>query len=163
MGNIFGELWRYYNQGGPVMYLITACAIFALYVIIYKMIVFFRLRIDTNEFVTKQFEDTLSEGRAKLIPEVSNLNRFWRLLGPFMIRRLKDEMVELKEKHRQIMILPMDDEHRQMYDEYEQWATETIRKAMNNGEGQKRSIWVSSAVPSGNSVSRPPCQRHPTI
>lgn len=53
MGNIFGELLRYYLQGGPVMYLITICALFALYVIIYKMIVFFRLRIDTNEFVTK--------------------------------------------------------------------------------------------------------------
>lgn len=92
----------------------------------------------TNEFVTKQFEDTLSEGRAKLIPEVSNLNRFWRLLGPFMIRRLKDQMIELKEKHRQIMILPMDDEHRQLYGEYEQWATDTIRKAMNNGEGLEK-------------------------
>ncbi len=60
MGNLFGQLFRYYLQGGPVMYLITACAVFALYVIIYKIIVFFRTRIDTNEFITKVRKNLLS-------------------------------------------------------------------------------------------------------
>ncbi len=46
------------------------------------------------EYVTKQYEETLSEGRAKLLPEVSNLNRFWRIFASFTIRRLKDEMIQ---------------------------------------------------------------------
>jgi SNF2 family DNA or RNA helicase len=49
----------------------------------------------TYEFVDRQFEDSLHEGRAKLLPEVSNLNRFWRLMASFAIRRRKDDIYDL--------------------------------------------------------------------
>jgi len=84
----------------------------------------------TFKFVTRQFEDTLSEGRAKIIPEVSNLNRFWRIMAPFMVRRLKDEMIELPEKNKKIIFLDMDREHENLYSAFEEWARDRIRKAM---------------------------------
>ena len=56
----------------------------------------------TYEFVTRQFEESLHEGRAKLLPEVSNLNRFWRLMASFAVRRRKDEVFELPAKQRTI-------------------------------------------------------------
>jgi len=88
----------------------------------------------TFEYVTKQFEDTLSEGRARLLPEVSNVNRFWRIFASFTIRRLKDEMIELPEKHRHIILLPMDEEHKAVYNQYQEWAQDTIKNALSRAE-----------------------------
>lgn len=116
----------------------------------------------TFEYVTKQFEDTLSEGRAKLIPEVSNLNRFWRILASFTVRRLKDEMIELPAKHRHVLLLPMDPEHEQLYNEYQDWATNVIAnalaKASETGEVNmgiiSAALWklrFSSTVPTASS------------
>jgi len=103
----------------------------------------------TFEYVTQEFEDSLHEGRAKLIPEVSNLNRFWRLISSFTIRRLKDSMVELPEKHREILLLPMDQTHKQLYDRYQTWATDVIRDAIQiasrNG-GEVNMGLISSAL-----------------
>lgn len=103
----------------------------------------------TFEYVTKQFEDTLSEGRAKLIPEVSNLNRFWRIIASFTIRRLKDEMIELPKKHKHILLLPMDQEHTDIYNEYQEWAKNRISKALQmasqNGQDVNMGI-ISSAL-----------------
>src|SRR6185369_15254436 len=65
----------------------------------------------TYEFVDRQFEDSLHEGRAKLLPEVSNLNRFWRLMASFAIRRRKDDIFDLPAKERQIILLDLDDAH----------------------------------------------------
>jgi predicted RNA methylase/superfamily II DNA or RNA helicase len=102
----------------------------------------------TFEYVTKQFEDTLHEGRGRMIPEVSNLNRFWRIMASFTIRRLKDDMVKLPEKKRNILLLPMDAEHEQVYFEYQSWASNAITKAMQNAEqnGGEVNMGVISAA-----------------
>ena len=77
MGYLFGQLWKYYNDGGPVMWLISACAIFAIYVIIYKLIVFFRSGIDTSEFVTKVRKNLLSENVDGAISHVIDTINGW--------------------------------------------------------------------------------------
>jgi len=87
----------------------------------------------TYDFVDREFEDTLCKGRAKLIPEVSNLNRFRRLLAPMSIRRVKSAMPELKKlppKHRHVEHLPMTREHADLYWELEEAATKAINKEM---------------------------------
>ena len=103
----------------------------------------------TFEYVTKEFEDSLHEGRAKLIPEVSNLNRFWRILASFTIRRLKDSMIELPEKHRQILLLPMDQAHQELYNRFNTWARDVIRDALNMAQRNNTEVnmgLISSAL-----------------
>ncbi len=103
----------------------------------------------TFEYTTKQFEETLSEGRAKLIPEVSNLNRFWRIMASFTIRRLKAEMIALPKKNKQVLLLPMDSEHDNIYQEFQEWGQAVIQKAFNlanqNGTDVNMGI-ISSAL-----------------
>jgi len=101
------------------------------------------------EYTTKQFEETLSEGRAKLIPEVSNLNRFWRIMASFTIRRLKDEMIALPKKNKQVLLLPMDTDHQEIYQEFQDWAKEAIQKAFtiaNQNGGEVNMGIISSCL-----------------
>lgn len=100
MGNIFGALWRYYNQGGPVMYLISACAIFAFYVIIYKIIVFYKSRIDTSEFITKVRKNLLSgnvDGAIKSCEEYRSPVAAVTKLGLLKVGAPRDEMEKAME------------------------------------------------------------------
>jgi SNF2 family DNA or RNA helicase len=94
----------------------------------------------TFKYVTKEFEDTLHEGRAQLIPEVSNLNRFWRLIAPFTIRRMKDEMIELPKKNKHILMLPMDPDHADIYNEFQQWAKKLISKEFERASREDRDV-----------------------
>ena len=48
-----GDLLRYYLQGGPVMHMITILSLFSLTCIIYKLIVFRRVKMNVNEFIAK--------------------------------------------------------------------------------------------------------------
>lgn len=102
----------------------------------------------TFEFVSMEFKDTLTTGRRKIIPEVSNLNRFWRILGAFTIRRLKEEMVELPEKRKSILLLDMDPEHDELYAEYAEWAKKQIDKELRKPEAEmnmgviSRCLWA---------------------
>jgi biopolymer transport protein ExbB len=48
-----GNLLKYYFDGGPVMHFISLCSLASVTVIIYKIVVFVRIRIDVNEFVSK--------------------------------------------------------------------------------------------------------------
>ncbi|MEO6325920.1 MAG: DEAD/DEAH box helicase, partial [Thermoanaerobaculia bacterium] len=100
----------------------------------------------TYEFVTRQFEETLHEGRAKLLPEVSNLNRFWRLLGAFTVRRKKDDVFSLPEKRRQIYLLTPDHDHKKLYDEYQSWAQREIQQAMRQNDGNPNMGVISNAL-----------------
>jgi len=100
----------------------------------------------TYQFVSRQFEETLHEGRAKLLPEVSNLNRFWRLLGAFTIRRKKDDIYALPEKRRTIYVLPLDPDHRTLYTDYEEWATKEIQKALRQNPGSPNMGAISNAL-----------------
>jgi len=100
----------------------------------------------TYEFVDRQFEDTLHEGRAKLLPEVSNLNRFWRLMASFSIRRRKDDIYVLPPKQRQIVLLDLDDGHRNLYSSYAEWAQHTIAKALRESDGNPNMGLISGAL-----------------
>ncbi|MEO6325931.1 MAG: helicase-related protein [Thermoanaerobaculia bacterium] len=100
----------------------------------------------TYEFVTRQFEETLSEGRAKLLPEVSNLNRFWRLLAAFTVRRRKDDIFSLPEKRRQIYLLTPDRDHAKLYADYQEWAQREIQQAMRQNEGNPNMGVISNAL-----------------
>ncbi|MFH1759919.1 MAG: SNF2-related protein, partial [bacterium] len=102
----------------------------------------------TFQYVSTEFEDTLTTGRRKILPEVSNLNRFWRILSAFTVRRLKDEMVELPPKHKDIMLLDMDAEHKNLYAEYSEWAKKLIDKELRKPESEinmgiiSRCLWA---------------------
>jgi SNF2 family DNA or RNA helicase len=100
----------------------------------------------TYEFVSRQFEDTLHEGRAKLLPEVSNLNRFWRLMASFSVRRRKDDIYELPPKVRQTILLDLHDEHRSLYASYAEWAQHAIAKALRESDGNPNMGIISSAL-----------------
>jgi len=100
----------------------------------------------TYQFVSRQFEETLHEGRAKLLPEVSNLNRFWRLLGAFTIRRKKDDIYALPEKRRTIYVLPLDADHRTLYDDYADWAAKEIQTALHVNPGNPNMGTISNAL-----------------
>ncbi|HET8797638.1 MAG TPA: SNF2-related protein [Thermoanaerobaculia bacterium] len=100
----------------------------------------------TYEFVDRQFEDSLHEGRAKLLPEVSNLNRFWRLMASFAIRRRKDDIYNLPAKHQQVVVLNLDGEHRPFYASYADWAQKAIAKALREGDGTPNMGVISNAL-----------------
>jgi len=48
-----GNLFKYYRDGGFVMHFISVCSILAVTAIIYKIVVFHRSGIDTNEFISR--------------------------------------------------------------------------------------------------------------
>jgi hypothetical protein len=100
----------------------------------------------TYEFVDRQFEDTLHQGRGKLLPEVSNLNRFWRLMASFSVRRRKDDIYVLPPKQRQIVLLNLDEAHAQLYRSYATWAETAIAKALRESEGNPNMGIISSAL-----------------
>jgi hypothetical protein len=100
----------------------------------------------TYEFVTRQFEESLHEGRAKLLPEVSNLNRFWRLMASFAVRRRKDEVFELPAKQRTIHVLPLCDPHGRLYRDYAEWAKEQIQKALRQNEANPNMGVIANAL-----------------
>ena len=68
------------------------------------------------QFVTREFEGTLTTGKRRLAPAVSNLTRLWRLLSPTSIRRLKaDFLPDLPAKQRHIHHVAMDKLHTAIY------------------------------------------------
>ena len=53
LSNLPGDLLRYYTQGGPVMHMISVLSLFSLTTIVYKLIVFMRVRVNLNAFISK--------------------------------------------------------------------------------------------------------------
>jgi hypothetical protein len=106
----------------------------------------FLSEFSTIQFVSRQFEDTLHEGRGKVLPEVSNLNRFWRLMASFSIRRRKDDIYELPPKERQILLLNLDPAHRSLYAGYAEWAQNAIAKALRESDGNPNMGIISGAL-----------------
>ncbi|MBZ0273814.1 N-6 DNA methylase [bacterium] len=97
----------------------------------------------TYEFVDREFSETLSRGRAKLIPEVSNLNRFRRLLAPMSVRRTKADMPELAalpKKTRNVEFLEMDREHADLYANIGAEARENISREFASASRNDREI-----------------------
>jgi SAM-dependent methyltransferase len=106
----------------------------------------FLSEFSTVQYVSRQFEDTLHEGRGKVLPEVSNLNRFWRLMASFTVRRRKDDVFVLPPKQRQIVLLSMDSAHRSLYAVYSEWAQKAIAKALRESEGNPNMGIISGAL-----------------
>ena len=106
----------------------------------------FLAEFSTVQFVSRQFADSLHEGRGKVLPEVSNLNRFWRLMASFSVRRKKDDIYELPAKHRSITILNLDNAHRSLYAGYAEWAQNAIAKALRESDGNPNMGIISGAL-----------------
>ena len=51
--NLPGSLLKYYNDGGFVMHFISVCSVVSVTAILYKVVVFAKVKIDTNEFIAK--------------------------------------------------------------------------------------------------------------
>lgn len=64
-----GDLFRYYTNGGAVMHGIMALWIVAIMAIVYKLIVFFKVRINLNEFISR-VRGALLKGNIKGATEV---------------------------------------------------------------------------------------------
>jgi superfamily II DNA or RNA helicase len=106
----------------------------------------FLSEFSTIQFVSRQFEDTLHEGRGKVLPEVSNLNRFWRLMASFSVRRRKDDIYELPPKERRIILLNLDRGHQSLYAGYAEWAQNAIAKALRESDGNPNMGIISGAL-----------------
>ncbi len=110
----------------------------------------------TFQFVTREFEDTLSTGKRRLVPAVSNLTRLWRLLSPTSIRRLKaDFLPDLPAKQRHIHHVPMDKLHAAVYYEVAGAAKDILDRELrrddpNMGAISKALWWMryAASVPS---------------
>ncbi len=53
LNSFAGSLWKYYTDGGMVMHFISICSVAAITAIIYKILVFRRIKMDVNEFISK--------------------------------------------------------------------------------------------------------------
>ena len=69
-----GDLLKYYLDGGPVMHMISVLSLFSVTAIIYKMIVFLRVRTNLNEFISK-IRGALLKGNVKGAIEVCEQQR----------------------------------------------------------------------------------------
>jgi SNF2 family DNA or RNA helicase/predicted RNA methylase len=106
----------------------------------------FAEEFSTFEFKDIQYEDTLHKGRKRELPEVSNLNRFWKILGTCTIRRLKDEMVDLPPKTRRVMALTLDPAHASEYGFIVEEAKKKIDREMRKREEEINMGVISKAL-----------------
>jgi len=51
--NFMGDLFNYYNQGGIVMHMISVLSLASVTTIIYKLLIFFKLKTNANELIGK--------------------------------------------------------------------------------------------------------------
>jgi SNF2 family DNA or RNA helicase len=115
----------------------------------------------TFQFVTREFEDTLTTGKRRLIPAVSNLTRLWRLLSPTSIRRLKaDFLPDLPAKHHHMHYVPMDRLHAGVYVEVASAAKDILDRELrrddpNMGAISKALWWMRYAASVPNKEGLP--------
>lgn len=66
--------------------------------------------------LTKEEKSEKGRRYAKLTPQVCNIHRLWKLLGPIVLRRLKKDIGEsLVPKHRHVIRVPMGTEQARVY------------------------------------------------
>jgi SNF2 family DNA or RNA helicase len=87
-------------------------------------------------------------GSKQLLPEVSNLNRFWKLISPFTVRRLTEDVKELREikRERHIHYLDMFNGHFGMYLQYEEWAKRIIERELRKEDREINLGIISNAL-----------------
>ena len=64
LANLPGDLLKYYIDGGPVMHGISVFSLFSLTAIVYKLVIFRRVRMNVNEFIAK-VRSALLKGNVK--------------------------------------------------------------------------------------------------
>ena len=64
LANLSGDLWNYYRQGGFVMHMISVLSMASLTAIIYKILVFRRVKTNLNELISK-VRGSLLKGNVK--------------------------------------------------------------------------------------------------
>ncbi|MEE8412632.1 MAG: hypothetical protein V3S47_09010, partial [Acidobacteriota bacterium] len=69
MGNIVGDLFQYYQDGGLVMHGISMLSLVSVTTIIYKLVVFRRVSSNVNEFIAR-VRSALLKGNVKAAIEV---------------------------------------------------------------------------------------------
>jgi len=62
--NLPGDLWKYYNDGGFVMHLISILSVASITTIIYKMLVFRRVKMNLSDFISR-VRGSLLKGNVK--------------------------------------------------------------------------------------------------
>lgn len=115
----------------------------------------FLKQFGTFQYVTREFADTLQTGKRKLIPSVSNLGRFWRLLSPFTVRRLKQDFLkDLPPKRVEVHWVNMQPQHARIYaqvaDVMEKTLDRELRKEDPNMGVISMALWwgrYASSVP----------------
>lgn len=106
----------------------------------------FAEEFSTFEYKDIQFDETLHKGRKKELPEVSNLNRFWKILGAFAVRRLKDEMVQLPPKTRRIFAVAPSGAHAAEYGSVVADAKEKIDRELRKPQNEINMGVISKAL-----------------
>lgn len=106
----------------------------------------FAEEFSTFEYKDIQFDETLHKGRRKELPEVSNLNRFWKILGAFAVRRLKDEMVQLPDKTRRIFAVAPSAAHASEYGDTVADSKEKIDRELRKPQEQINMGVISKAL-----------------
>ena len=69
-----GDLWKYYVDGGNTMHFITLCSLFSVTTILYKLIVFRRVKTNINEFIAR-VRSSLLKGNMKAAVQVCDEQR----------------------------------------------------------------------------------------
>lgn len=76
---------------------------------------FFERQFGTEILKKEKVQKEILERWIK-VPEVSNLTILWKLMAPFMVRRLQEDIEELPNKNIEVINLDMDEDHRVLYD-----------------------------------------------
>jgi len=69
LANLPGDLLKYYLDGGPVMHMISVLSLFSLTCIVYKLIVFRRVKMNVNDFIAKVRSNLLKGNMKAAIQE----------------------------------------------------------------------------------------------
>jgi len=74
----------------------------------------------TYEYVSEEYQDRI-QGKKKMVPKVNNLEQFWELIGPKVIRRLVDDplvkqSIQLPPKNVKVLMIDMDLAQKAVYD-----------------------------------------------
>ncbi len=71
--------------------------------------------------------------RGKLLPDIANPMRLWRLLDPVSIRRRREEVVDLPDAHEEVVWVEMSEEHRGLYARVEGYVADEVQRTLYAG------------------------------
>lgn len=100
IANLPGDLWRYYNDGGMVMHMISLLSVTSITVIIYKLLVFKKTSMDTNTFIGKVRKSLLQgnvQGAIKVCEEYKGATAAIVKAGLLKIDKPREEMEKTME------------------------------------------------------------------